>query len=500
MPSVIEKLEALRSAAGPRRTQGLSDDHIRRFAHDPQLEAAVDEALVAQAALRASDPDLLALDEAALCELVQRDLLNFYDAPAVNPYVSLAARGPWIVTTHGALLHDSGGYGMLGSGHAPQAVLDTMSAPWVMANVMTPSVSHLRFTRALRAEVGHTRGSCPFHQFLAMNSGSEAVTVASRIADILAKRAAGKRPVKLLALAGGFHGRTDRAAQASDSSLPKYRKFLRTFSLRNNLITVPPNDIPALEAAFAKSERDGEYIELMLVEPVMGEGNPGLAMTRAFYDAARRLTLAHGTLLLVDSIQAGLRATGHLSVVDYPGFEDAEPPDFETYSKALNAGQYPMSILALSERAAKVYERGVYGNTMTANPRALEVARTVLEMITPALRQNIVARGAELVAKLRELQAEFPSVILSVQGTGLLVSAELHPSIPVVGFGGIEEHLRLHGMGVIHGGVNALRFTPHFAITSEEIALMQELLRDALDAFQVELATHSAHAALPSPA
>ena len=62
----------------------------------------------------------------------------------------------------------------------------------------------------------------------------------------------------------------------------------------------------------------------------MGEGDPGRAVPRAFYDAARRLTREHGTLLLVDSIQAGLRAHAVLSIVDYPGFEGIDPPDMET--------------------------------------------------------------------------------------------------------------------------------------------------------------------------
>ena len=59
---------------------------------------------------------------------------------------------------------------------------------------------------------------------------------------------------------------------------------------------------------------------------------------------------------------------------DYPGFENAEAPDMETYSKALNAGQYPLSVLAVTEPTAAIYKRGLYGNTMTANPRALDVA------------------------------------------------------------------------------------------------------------------------------
>src|SRR3546814_15745664 len=106
----------------------------------------------------------------------------------------------------------------------------------------------------------------------------------------------------------------------------------------------------------------------------------------------------HGSLLLGDSIQAGLRATGTLSVVDYPGFEGQEAPDMETYSKALNAGQYPLSVLALTEHAAGIYQRGTYGNTMTGNPRALDVACAVLDAPTPELRQNILERGEQALA------------------------------------------------------------------------------------------------------
>ena len=78
---------------------------------------------------------------------------------------------------------------------------------------------------------------------------------------------------------------------------------------------------------------------------------------------------------MVDSIQAGLWGQGCLSIVDYVGFEDCAPPDMETWSKALNAGQYPLSVVGLSGRAANLYSVGIYGNTMTTNPRALETAK-----------------------------------------------------------------------------------------------------------------------------
>jgi len=212
----------------------------------------------------------------------------------------------------------------------------------------------------------------------------------------------------------------------------------------------------------------------------MGEGDPGRAVPPAFYAAARELTKAHGTVLLVDSIQAGLRAHGVLSIIDYPGFEGLEAPDMETYSKALNGGQYPLSILAVNERAAGLYRKGIYGNTMTGNPRAMDIASTVLRSLTPEIRANIRNKGVEVQEKLNKLKEELGGLITKVQGTGLLFSCELEPSFKCYGVNSTEEFMRERGIGVIHGGVNSLRFTPHFNITSTEIDLMVEHVRFAL--------------------
>jgi acetylornithine/succinyldiaminopimelate/putrescine aminotransferase len=486
----MDTLNTIRASSGPRQTVGIDDSTIAQFlAIDPSLAEAIKDAGRRYAALQAEFPDLLAGDEAAAIADVQSDFVNFYPENTVNPYLTLAASGPWIITTHGAVIHDNGGYGMLGMGHAPKAIMAAMSDTHVMANIMTANLSQKRLSRLLKVEVGQTRGDCPFSRFICMNSGSESVTVAFRIADVNAKRLtdpggrhAGKT-IKMLSLDGSFHGRTDRPAQASDSCKNKYRQALATHAQMDNLITVPPNDVAALRGAFTKAEAEGAFIELMLVEPVMGEGDPGLGMTREFYDVARDLTLAHGSLLMVDSIQAGIRGTGYLSIVDYPGFESADAPDMETYSKALNAGQYPLSVLACTTRAADLYVRGIYGNTMSSNPRALEVGCAVLSNLTEATRTNIRDRGDEFLQKLSGLMIEFPGLVTKVQGTGLLFSAELHPNIPVVGFEGIETWLRKQGLGVIHGGENSLRFTPHFGVSSAEVDLIVDRVRAGIKAF-----------------
>ncbi len=485
--ALLDQLAPLRAHPGQRLTEGLDDATVERLAKNhPDLAAAIAAAGTEHDRLRDEFAELFDLDEEAQLRAVQAGYVNFYADDAVNPYIALAARGPWVVTLKGAVLYDAGGYGMLGFGHTPAAVLEALARPQAMANIMTPSLSQLRFDRALRKEIGHTRGGCPFAKFLCLNSGSESVGLAARIADINSKlmtdpdgRHAG-RTIKRVVVKGSFHGRTERPALYSDSSRKSYLQHLASYRGEDSVIAIPPYDVDALKQAFADAEANGWFVEAVFLEPVMGEGDPGRSVPPAFYAAARELTRSHGSLFLVDSIQAGLRAHGVLSIVDYPGFEGLDAPDMETYSKALNAAQFPLSVLAVNERAADLYRKGVYGNTMTTNPRALDVACATLGLLTPQVRENIRKRGVEAVQKLQQLQAELGGLITNVQGTGLLFSCELSPAFKCYGAGSTEEWLRQHGFNVIHGGANSLRFTPHFLMDGEELDLLVSMVGKAL--------------------
>ena len=488
--SSIDKLHEIRKFAGPRQTVGLTDKIIEGLLPKfPQLAAAIDQAHTLWSCLKLEYPDWFKMPEKDLIATLQDGFLNFYKDEAINPYVAFAANGPWIITAHGAVIHDNGGYGMLGLGQRPEKVLRAMGQDYVMANIMTANFSQRRFLDRMFKEVGHNRPEGkkkPFSKFLCLNSGSEAMTVACRISDINAKlmtdpgyRHAGRK-IRFLSQKGSFHGRTERPAKMSHSSQKSYQ-VLASYREDAQLDTIEPGDVEQLRAAFAKADKDGVYYEAMFIEPVMGEGNPGIALSREFYDEARKLTKAHGALLILDSIQSGLRTTGNLSFCDYPGFEDCDPPEMETYSKAINAGQYPLSVLALTDSAAALYKKGVYGNTMTTNPRALEVACAVLDSLSPELRKNIRDKGVEFVTKFKNLAKEFPGVITNVQGTGLLFSVELaEQGYTVLGKKCVELDMRLNGVGVIHGGKNALRFTPHFGITSEEVDLVVDSVRQSL--------------------
>ena len=88
---------------------------------------------------------------------------------------------------------------------------------------------------------------------------------------------------------------------------------------------VEPNDVQTLVNTFDACDRAGLFVEAMILEPCMGEGDPGRMNTREFYDEARRHEGARD-VLVVDSVQVGLGATRRAVARGLAGFAYCEPP------------------------------------------------------------------------------------------------------------------------------------------------------------------------------
>ena len=125
MHSNISKLKHIREGSGNAKTNGLSDEIIETYLESfEELKYAIDEAYeIHKKITQEFGEEIIKMEESQLIKLLQEDYVNFYSAPTVNPYVAIAAKGPWVVTSHGAVLHDNGGYGMLGMGHGPENVI-----------------------------------------------------------------------------------------------------------------------------------------------------------------------------------------------------------------------------------------------------------------------------------------------------------------------------------------------------------------------------------------
>lgn len=474
MGEVWEKIKQLRSHRQHAQTLGISDANIGKFIKcDDKLCLAIERAYTCYQSKEWQDFLRIAPDsEEEQIDALQERLYNFYELSARNPYIPLGAAGPWLVTSFGAVLHDSGGYGMLGFGHAVPEIEQILGQTQVLANIMTASILQRRIRLLLDTEIGHTRNSTSVYGcYMFLNSGSEAVTLANRIVDVNAKiRANARQRTVSLVHNNSFHGRTERPSRLSDMCTETYVKNLHSFKNRDDVQVIKHNDAEDLQAAFAAAEQQDYFIDAVYLEPVTGEGDPGRAITPSYYQLAHELAAKHGALLVIDSVQAGIRAHGVLSVVDYPGFQHLPAPDIEVFSKALHSGHLPLSAAAVSAAVAKAFPPGLHGNTMTATPRALAVGSYTISQLTPAVRQNIITRGQQFLKKFEVLRKELPDVITHVQGKGLLFCVGINPRLPVVG--GVEKTLRKQGIGVIHGNTNVLRFTPHFQITAAEVELI----------------------------
>ena len=148
---------------------------------------------------------------------------NFYSKDSIQPYLPIAAKGPWILTNENKLIYDVGGYGMLGLGHNPPEVNKVLGKDQVMANIMTPNISQYNFWNRIKKELDPS-----YKSISCLNSGSEANTLAMRLANIHNN----KNPVTV-SMIGSFHGRTEKPALASQSCRNAYQNNLYDYKNKN---------------------------------------------------------------------------------------------------------------------------------------------------------------------------------------------------------------------------------------------------------------------------
>lgn len=242
------------------------------------------------------------------------------------------------------------------------------------------------------------------------NSGAEANEAAIKLARLHGHRKQVTRP-KIVVMESGFHGRT--IATLSATGNPAKQQGFEP--LLSGFLRVPYNDIEALRRLAAQEPE----IVAVLLEPVQGEG--GIRVAGADYlSALRALCDAHGWLLMLDEIQAGLGRTGA-----WFGHQHAAiTPDVITLAKALGNG-VPIGACLSRGAAVDLFSPGQHGSTFGGNPLACRVACTVLDIMQrERLPERAAQLGARLLRGLQDALGEQPGVI-AIRGQGLMVGIEL---------------------------------------------------------------------------
>jgi acetylornithine aminotransferase len=285
------------------------------------------------------------------------------------------------------------------------------------------------------------------------NSGAEAVEAAFKLG-----RRTGR--TRMVATAGGFHGRT-MGALALTGQPAKQDPFR---PLPGDVTHVPYGDVDALRAAVTTDTA------LFIVEPVQGE-NGVVVAPPGYLAAAREITRENGALLVMDEIQTGIGRTGHWLACQAQGVE----PDVITLAKGLGGGLPIGATLAFGD-AAELLTAGQHGSTFGGNPVCCAAGLAVLDTIeAEGLLDHVRRTGTRLRDAIRALGHP---LIDQVRGAGLLLGIVLtEPVAPQV-----QQAAQNAGFLVNAVAPGVIRLAPPLIIGEAEADALVRALPGVLDA------------------
>ncbi|ANC30496.1 acetylornithine transaminase [Isoptericola dokdonensis] len=282
------------------------------------------------------------------------------------------------------------------------------------------------------------------------NSGTEANEAAFKMV-----RRTG-RP-RVLALEGGFHGRTMGALALTAKAA--YREPFEP--LPGGVEHLPFGDTDALVEAFSPEAvaARGE-VAGFVVEPIQGEA--GVRELPAGYLAlARRLTADAGALLVLDEVQTGIGRTGRWFAHQHPELGGGIVPDVVTLAKGLGGG-FPVGAVVAYGESATLLGRGQHGTTFGGNPVAAAAALATLGVIE---RDRLLAHVVEVGETLRRaIEAGGNPLVAEVRGRGLLLAVRLdRPVAAEVARAALEA-----GFVVNAVAPDAIRLAPPLVLTTDQ--------------------------------
>ena len=346
-------------------------------------------------------------------ERYERSLMGVFGTPQD---LLVSGEGCWVTDSQGRELLDMlGGIAVNALGHNYPALTRRLAAQLEtlghISNLFT-SGPQLRLAELLLQRAEAPEGSTVFFA----NSGSEANEAALK-AVLRHRRETGKG--RILALQGGFHGRT--AGAVSLTHKPAFREPFG--EMVPGISFLPPDDLDALEEAFASGEVAGIFLE-----PIQGEG--GVRPLDAEYLLrARRLASQHGALLVLDEVQTGIGRTGdwfrHQGVSRELAAAGQDPvrPDLMTLAKGLGSGVPIGALMAFGKQASGLLGAGQHGSTFGGNPLAAVAGLVTLETISSeGLLENAQRVGEQIAAGLRGVES-----VAEVRQYGLHIGVDLDP-------------------------------------------------------------------------
>jgi 2,2-dialkylglycine decarboxylase (pyruvate) len=224
-----------------------------------------------------------------------------------------------------------------------------------------------------------------------------------------------------------------------------------------------------------------------VVEPVLSAGGI-IVPPDGYFRRLRELLDERGMLLVMDESQTGFGRLGTMF-----GFErDGIVPDFVAVSKTLGGGLPLAATITSAAVEEDCYAKGfLHVTSHVSDPLPAAAGLAVLDVIAEeGLVERAAARGAYMLERLRELQAEHEP-IGDVRGRGLLIGVELvedrESRRPADALGAEvtrECYERGLSMNIVRSQAhaNCFRIAPPLTVSEEEIDLAVEIMDASLRA------------------
>lgn len=286
------------------------------------------------------------------------------------------------------------------------------------------------------------------------NSGAEANEGAFKIGRLTGRG-------HMVATDGGFHGRTMGALSLTGQ--PKKQEPFRP--LPGDVTHVPYGDVEALRAAVT------ERTALVVIEPIQGE-NGVVVPPKGYLRAAREITAATGTLLVLDEVQTGIGRTG--SWFEYQQHEGVLP-DVVTLAKGLGGG-LPIGATVVFGPAADLLKPGQHGTTFGGNPVACAAGLAVLDTLGA---DGALDRVKRLGERLRDgIEALAHPLVSHVRGAGLLLGIVLTEAVAAQ----VQRAAQDAGFLVNAPAPDVVRLMPPLIIGDAEVDAFLQSLPGVLEA------------------
>ena len=233
------------------------------------------------------------------------------------------------------------------------------------------------------------------------NSGAEANECAIKVARKYSSDKYGAGRHTIITLENSFHGRTLTTLAATGQD--HYHELFQP--LTPGFVSVPANDISALEKAIAETNPAA-----VMIECIQGEGGV-LPLDASYIKAVREITQKNDIIMVVDEVQTGNGRSGQL----YSYMNFGIMPDVVSTAKGL-AGGLPLGATLIGEKCQNVLGFGDHGSTFGGNPVSCAAAVSILERIDDRLLEEVRKKSAFVF----EAFMNAPGV-QSVSGLGLMI-------------------------------------------------------------------------------